>query len=742
MELQKAVILLQLEGQTLTKEVIKQAYNAIAEPVHIEAIDAPTGELVKKHMATLDSLSQAQTTLLESIDEPNTLDSVVEPSPTPSIDIDSIKEAIVSRQSNAQTPIIDIAKKDLQDLTIHSDPDAGQESQANKPTEINNVNNRKNKLIPIFLTTALLGGGTVAYQQGWLTNFVGDLNPVDKELIAEQQMTGTQLLEEIKVLVQRLDKGQRDLSAELEIAESAINPDNMNDLEALRFTVRLTQAYLIESNLLSELAGKTGQAQNILSNQQSKPEENLQALQLLHDANQAYQNIWLQFNASKQLYSVQQDALQAQEKLMQTLETYQLTAPSEIAEAIQLMETANATKQAWQFSHAINYYQEATPAFVALLARIKNLQEAKSKAFTAKTQVHKTVKAYDLTLPETQQANDLMEKASSSSHDGDTESAISTYLQAEQHWKKISDELTKQVNATKEANIALEAKRTLEAKNALEAKLALEAKKALEAKRALETKKALEAKLALEKAEIEKQAQQAKELKQYVGTLVSIKGGDFKMGSYDGEKNERPVHNVRVKSFKMMAHEVTFQQWQTCVNQGACTYLPSDKGWGKGTRPVISVSFNDIIDQYIPWLNKTTGVEFSLPSESQWEYAARAGSTTRYSWGTEVGDNIANCDSCSRLGHQRTVHVKSFDANPWGLYDMHGNVAEWVQDCWSENYNGAWGNDAARLDGNCDQAVLRGGSWNSKATKLRSASREHRPMNNRDTGNGFRLVLK
>ncbi|WP_354622824.1 SUMF1/EgtB/PvdO family nonheme iron enzyme [Psychromonas sp. MME2] len=744
MEKQEAIALLQLKGKALTEKNIKQAYNAIAEPIQMEAINASTAELVKKHMATLDSLNQAQTALLDSIDEPNTLDNIAEPSLH--TNINSIKESIVARQSNTQIPIIDTSKKGVQHHTFHELPKESKDKcipQANRQAEINNTNRSTNKLVLIFLTAILLGGGAIAYQQGWLNHFIGNLNSVEKEFFLQQRMEGTQLLEEINTQVQRLDKGQRDLSAELEIAES--DPVKIDNLEALHFRQQLIQEYLAEGALLSELAGQTTQAQNILNNQQSKPEDNLQALQLLHDANQAYQNIWQQFNASQHLYTIQQDALQAQAKLMRALETYQLIASSEIAQANLLMDTANATKQAWQYTKAIKYYQEASTTFIALLAHIANLQESKKEAFTAKDKVDQIVKEHNLKSPDIQQASDLMEKAEKSSRGGYIEIAISTYQQAEQHWYKIFGDLARQVEAiqknkaSKEAEIALEAKIAAEAKMALEAKIAAEAQIALEAKIAEEAKIAAEAKQVLEKTRAEKQAQM---LNKYVGPLVLIKDGKFQMGSNDGEKSESPVHSVSVKPFKMMAHEVTFEQWQACVNQGACTYLPSDKGWGKGTRPVISVSFNDIVDEYIPWLNKVTGMEFSLPSESQWEYAARAGSTTLYSWGDEIGDNLTNCDSCSRLKHQRTVHVQSFDANPWGLYDMHGNVAEWTQDCWNENYNGALDNDAARLDGNCDMAVLRGGSWNSPPTQLRSANREHRAVSNRDSGNGFRLVQK
>jgi len=102
---------------------------------------------------------------------------------------------------------------------------------------------------------------------------------------------------------------------------------------------------------------------------------------------------------------------------------------------------------------------------------------------------------------------------------------------------------------------------------------------------------------------------------------------------------------------------------------------------------VINVSYDDITQQYIPWLNQITGQTYRLPSEAEWEYAARAGSTTKYSWGNDIGRNQANCDGCgSEWDNEKTVRVKSFAANRFGLYDMHGNVWEWTQDCWNDSY--------------------------------------------------------
>jgi formylglycine-generating enzyme required for sulfatase activity len=235
--------------------------------------------------------------------------------------------------------------------------------------------------------------------------------------------------------------------------------------------------------------------------------------------------------------------------------------------------------------------------------------------------------------------------------------------------------------------------------------------------------------------------------KNLIGKLVTIPAGSFNMGSNNGASDEKPVHRVRLKAFRMMAAEVTFIQWDACLRAGGCSYRPSDKGWGRGNRPVINVSYNDITQQFIPWLNKATGAKgnnkYRLPSEAQWEYAARAGSTTKYSWGNSIGSGRANCDGCgSQWDKSKTAPVKSFRANQWGLYDMHGNVWEWTQDCWNNSYNGAPANGTAWKNSNCAKRVFRGGSWCYDPNDLRSAFRFGYSASDRVSGygGGFRLV--
>jgi formylglycine-generating enzyme required for sulfatase activity len=227
--------------------------------------------------------------------------------------------------------------------------------------------------------------------------------------------------------------------------------------------------------------------------------------------------------------------------------------------------------------------------------------------------------------------------------------------------------------------------------------------------------------------------------------MVSIPAGSFQMGCVSGKdckSKEKPVHSVSIKAFKMSETEVTFANWDACFNVGGCSHKPKDEGWGRGNRPVMNVSHNDITQQFIPWLNKATGKQFSLPSEAQWEYAARAGSTTKYNWGHNISCSQARYGYyLGKCGDQMSTDpVKNFAANKFGLYDMHGNVWEWTQDCWNDSYNGAPSNGKAWQGGNCRKRVLRGGSWYDSPGSLRSADRGYGSATDRGSGSGFRLV--
>lgn len=233
-------------------------------------------------------------------------------------------------------------------------------------------------------------------------------------------------------------------------------------------------------------------------------------------------------------------------------------------------------------------------------------------------------------------------------------------------------------------------------------------------------------------------------------TMVDIPAGVFQMGDLNdtGSRDELPVREVTVKAFQMGLTEVTWDQYQPCIDEGVCednSEDGGDNGWGKETRPVIEVSWDDI-QVYLAWLNKKTGKQFRLPTEAEWEYAARAGSETTFSWGDELIKKRANCYSCgSEWDNKSTAPVASFQANAFGLHDMQGNVWEWVQDCYHDNYKKA-PNDAREwlteydIEDGCSERVKRGGSWFFMAVAMQSSYRSFSEDYQRNSTCGFRLA--
>ena len=171
--------------------------------------------------------------------------------------------------------------------------------------------------------------------------------------------------------------------------------------------------------------------------------------------------------------------------------------------------------------------------------------------------------------------------------------------------------------------------------------------------------------------------------------VVPVPAGNFQMGSTDGFAFERPVHRVEIrKPFYIGRREVTFDEWDACVSEGGCQYRPSDRGLGRGLRPVTDVDWNDA-KTYLSWLSSKTGHAYRLPTEAEWEYAARGGSSTTYPWGNALEKDRANCLGCTNIPLNKAVETGTFPANGFGLLDMVGNAAEWVEDCWRDSYSGA-----------------------------------------------------
>jgi formylglycine-generating enzyme required for sulfatase activity len=224
--------------------------------------------------------------------------------------------------------------------------------------------------------------------------------------------------------------------------------------------------------------------------------------------------------------------------------------------------------------------------------------------------------------------------------------------------------------------------------------------------------------------------------------MVVVPAGSFMMGSAVGDEDEKPVHRVTIaKAFAVGKFEVTFAEWDACVLDGGCSYKPSDRGWGRGRRPVIGVSWEDATSQYLPWISREAGSDYRLLSEAEWEYAARAGTTTRYAHGPTITRQQAQFSEGASGSLGGTVEVGSFTPNAFGLYDMHGNVWEWVEDCWHETYADAPAQGEAWIASCSGEArrVRRGGSFYNVAKFLSSAFRAKNPPAERVTF-GFRVA--
>ena len=224
--------------------------------------------------------------------------------------------------------------------------------------------------------------------------------------------------------------------------------------------------------------------------------------------------------------------------------------------------------------------------------------------------------------------------------------------------------------------------------------------------------------------------------------LVVVPAGAFTMGCVSGRgcfDDELPIREVQVASFALSKHEVTFEEYERfAVATGR--RQPSDWGWGGGDRPVSGVSWEDAA-AYARWLSDQTGERYRLPSEAEWEYAARAGTRTAYSWGQSLGSDRASCDGCGSRWDDEAAPVGSFAANAWGFLDVHGNVSEWVVDCWHESYARAPAVGSAWLSGgDCRRRVLRGGSWLGGPAYLRSARRARLDAGLRFANIGFRVA--
>ena len=222
--------------------------------------------------------------------------------------------------------------------------------------------------------------------------------------------------------------------------------------------------------------------------------------------------------------------------------------------------------------------------------------------------------------------------------------------------------------------------------------------------------------------------------------MVALSPRPFMMGNNSSDPSERPAHKVAPHTpFAIGKYEVTVGQWNQCVRASVCPTMPS-LGNVPENLPMRDVSWDEA-QLYLKWLGTVSGKPYRLPTEAEWEYAARGGTTTRYWWGQEMKGGNSSCEGCGMpWSEERPPPVGSFPANPFGLNDMNGSVWEWVQDCWHSTYKGAPADGSAWVEGNCQARVIRGGSWRENGSYMLSTTRFKYDASVRQSQNGFRVA--
>jgi formylglycine-generating enzyme required for sulfatase activity/class 3 adenylate cyclase len=217
--------------------------------------------------------------------------------------------------------------------------------------------------------------------------------------------------------------------------------------------------------------------------------------------------------------------------------------------------------------------------------------------------------------------------------------------------------------------------------------------------------------------------------------MISLPGGTFAMGSND-DLSEKPIHRVSIKPFTISKFPITVRQWNACVAAKACTYEPT----GKDNAPVTNLSWSDT-QQFTSWISQVTQKKFRLPSEAEWEYAARGGKDSKFWWGDQLQAGMANCKGCNEpYDATQPLNVGSFRPNPFGLHDMGGSVDQWVEDCWHRSYQGAPADGSPWVEAGCSSHVIRSGSWRNDPSYVRSSSRDHYDTGVRYPTHGFRVA--
>jgi formylglycine-generating enzyme required for sulfatase activity len=221
--------------------------------------------------------------------------------------------------------------------------------------------------------------------------------------------------------------------------------------------------------------------------------------------------------------------------------------------------------------------------------------------------------------------------------------------------------------------------------------------------------------------------------------MVRVAGGAFTMGHGSHDAEAMPPHHVEVRSFAIGRAPVAVAEWKACMKAGSCNFMPRMRVADDRT-PVHNLSWDDTA-QFIGWLSRISGHHYRLPTEAEWEYAARGGTTTRYWWGESVGVALANCADCG--GKQNThgpLPVDALKPNPFGLLDILGGVAQWAEDCWFPNYHGAPTDGSAREAKGCAKRVLRGGGFRDNREQITVTARANYDSSVRYILNGFRVA--
>ena len=534
-----------------------------------------------------------------------------------------------------------------------------------------------------ILLSAIAGIGSLA-TNGNLDSILQALKPINKEDLAKQKAEVARSLGEIKTHKQRLETARRNLNADVRDAER----NNSKQLKALQYWQQITEDNLFAGSKITELEGELSVAETLL-----REEAFAQAQQSMDTVRKGYKAVWDEFTAAEQLYNVEQSSQQTREHWHKVKQNNGLGDNAEEKNAQTHYQQATQALLAGEINSALSSFKQAVPKYQALINQAQQLAQAREQAKLAKRNWLKRKKNYRVSAKEQQaMAEKADEKAQQAEKAGAIGQALEQYQQEKQHWEG--------------------------AYNAVNSKVAK-----VEEQRAVAKAKA--------RAYVQR----------ITPKMIRIPAGSFRMGdlSGDGSSDEKPVHRVSISAFKMSQTEITFAQYDAYAAATGKS-KPKDEGWGRGNRPVINVSWHDAV-AYAKWLSQQTGKRFRLPSESEWEYAARAGGSSKYSWGNSVGSGRANCNGCgSRWDDSQTAAVASFSANSFGLYDMHGNVWEWTQDCRKDSYNGYPSNNRANTAGGCSRRVIRGGSWNDKPWFMRSANRYRYTAAIRNYDLGFRLA--